>query len=124
MEIVRINVLNTGFPTILFINKILDKIFIKRGYTKTTPAIAEKENQNPISLINDWFRIRSRINEMHNILGLFGWRFHCEAITAEIIHMEARSTLALSPSIKLYITRNMAIKTAIMIPDLDLPAMT
>ncbi len=120
----RINILKIGLLAILFIAGILGKIFIKRGYIKTTPAIAAKENQNPISLVNDGFRIRSRINEMHNILGLFIWRFHCAAITAEIIHMEARSTLALSPSIKLYITRNMTIKTAIIIPDLDLPAMT
>ena len=71
---------------------------MQRGYTKTTPAIAEKENQKPISLVNEGFRMRNRINEIHNILDLFDWRFHCVATAADIIQMEALSTLALSPS--------------------------
>jgi len=122
MEIVRINVLNIGFPTILFINKILDKIFIKRGYIKTTPAIAAKEKQNPISLTNDGSRIRNSINEIHNTLGLSDCRFHCPAAAAAIIHMEARSTLALSPSKKLYIMRNIMINTSNRKSRFDLPA--
>lgn len=124
MEIVRIRVLYIMLPAILFTGGTLDKVFIKRGYTKTTPAIAEKENQNPISWVNDGLKIRSRINEIHNIRGLFDWRFHCVATAADIIHMEARSTLALSPSKKLYITRNKMINTINTKLVFDLPVVT
>ena len=49
MEIVRIRVLNIRLPAILFTGGTLDENLKIRGYIKTTPAIAEKENQKPIS---------------------------------------------------------------------------
>ena len=98
MEIVRIRDLKIVLLAILLTDGTSDNTFTGSGYIKTTPVIAVKENQKPISCINDGFKISKRINEMHNSLGLFDWRFHCTATAADIIHIEARSTLALSPS--------------------------